>query len=79
MKTTIDIADELLNRAREQARREGIAVKDIIEKALRRQLAVKTPKKPFRYRPYTVKGNGLQPGVAEGDWERIRDLTYGLG
>lgn len=79
MKTTIDIADELLDRARERARTEKKTLKDIVEEALRRQLAVKKPASPFRYRPCTVKGNGLQPGVTEGDWERVRELIYGLG
>ena len=79
MKTTIDIADDLLERAKRQAQRENKTLKEVVEEALRRQLAVSTPRKSFKYRPHTVKGNGLQPGIAEGDWEKIRDLIYGLG
>jgi hypothetical protein len=79
MKTTIDIADDLLERAKRQAQREKKTLKEVIEEALRRQLAVSTPKQKFRYRPHTVRGKGLQPGIAEGDWEKIRDLIYGLG
>ena len=79
MKTTIDIADELLERAKRQAQRENKTLKEVVEEALRRQLAASTPKKSFKYRPHTSKGKGLQPGIAEGDWEKIRDLIYGLG
>ena len=79
MKTTIDIADDLLERAKRQAQRENRTLKEVVEEALRRQLAAATPKKSFKYRPHTFKGKGLQPGIAEGDWEKIRDLIYGLG
>jgi Arc/MetJ family transcription regulator len=79
MKTTIDIADDLLERAKRQAQREKRTLKDVVEEALRRQLAATGPKTKFKYRPHTVKGKGLQQGVSEGDWERIRDLIYGLG
>ena len=79
MKTTIDIADDLLERAKKLAHREKKTLKEVVEEALRRQLMDSTPKKKFKYRPHTVKGKGLQPGIGEGDWEKIRDLIYGLG
>ena len=79
MKTTIDIADDLLKRARGQAERENKTLKEIVEEALRRQLASQGVRKRFVYRPHTVGGKGLQAGIAEGDWEKIRDLAYKLG
>jgi hypothetical protein len=79
MKTTIDIADELLERAKRQARRENKTLKEIVEEALRRQIASAAVQKRFVYRPHTVNGKGLQPGIAEGNWEMIRDLIYKLG
>jgi Arc/MetJ family transcription regulator len=79
MKTTIDIADDLLTRAKSQARRERRTLKEIVEDALRRRLAAPDASKRFVYRPHTVGGKGLQPGIPEGDWERIRDLVYKIG
>jgi len=79
MKTTIDIADDLLDRAKRQAQRENKTLKEIVEEALRRQLVSQPGRKRFTYRPHTVKGKGLQAGVAEGNWEQIRDLIYRLG
>ena len=79
MKTTIDIADDLLDRARGQARREKKTLKQVVEEALRRQLDTDTPANTFRYRPHTFKGKGLQPGIVERDWDTIRDMIYGTG
>ena len=79
MKTTIDIADDLLNRAKRQAQRENKTLKEIVEGALRRQLDSDPVPKRFEYRPHTVKGKGLQPGITEGNWEQIRDLIYKSG
>lgn len=79
MKTSIDIADDLLVRAKRLAEREGKTLKQVVEEALRRLLPTSSTEKPFRYRPHNFEGEGLQPGIAEGDWETIRDLIYGFG
>ena len=77
MKTTIDIADPLLERAKAFAAREGRTVKDIVEQALRDYLGVgRASRKKFKLRRRPFKGKGLQPGVAEGRWEDIRGLIY---
>jgi len=77
MKTTIEIADNLLERAKLQARRENKTLREIIEEALRSQLRVKTDR-PFRLKRHSFKGKGLSPAVVEGRWETIRDLIYRL-
>ncbi len=79
MKTTIDIADQLLETAKARAAREGRTLKDLVEQALREHLQVGRPagrKFKLRHRPF--KGKGTQPGVTEGRWEQIRDLIYPL-
>lgn len=38
MKTTIDLADDLLDAVREQARRRGTSMREVIEDAIRRSL-----------------------------------------
>jgi hypothetical protein len=77
MKTTIDIAGDLLVRAKRQARREGKTLREIVEEALRQRLAQSAPQPPFRLKKHTFGGDGLQRPDA--DWESIRDTVYRLG
>jgi len=76
MKTTIEIADDLLERAKRQASREKRTLREIIEEALRKQLAAHKGAEPFRLKRHTFKGKGLQAPIAEGDWITVRDLIY---
>jgi hypothetical protein len=76
MKTTIDIPEALLDEARKVASRDGVTVKALVEQGLRRVLAERKRKRAFRLRKATFKGNGLQPGVEESSWARIRELAY---
>ena len=76
MKTTIDIADSILNDARRLAAREGITVKALVELGLRRVIAEKKRAGPFRLRKASFKGKGLQPGVKNAGWDRLRELAY---
>ena len=79
MKTTIELADDLLTRARRQARRERKTLRAIVEEALRARLAQTTDRPPFRLKRHPVGGLGRHPGIAEGQWETVRDLIYRLG
>ena len=79
MKTTIEIADDLLTRARRDARREGKTLREIVEEALRQRLSPRTPPAAFRLKRHAFHGEGRQPGVTEGDWAAVRDLIYRLG
>jgi len=78
MKTTIDIADDLLIRAKREARREQKTLREIVEEGLRQRLAT-GGSEAFRLRRHAFKGRGLHPAVAEGRWETVRDLIYRLG
>ena len=79
MKTTIEIADDLLARAKRQARRERKTLRDIVEEALRQRLVAPPAARGFRLKKHPFKGKGRQPGVAEGQWETVRDLIYRMG
>jgi Arc/MetJ family transcription regulator len=78
MKTTINIADDLLERAKRQAHRENKTLREIVEEALRRQLSGDVTAGTFRLKRHTFKGKGLRPGIMEGDWETVRDTIYRL-
>ena len=76
MKTTVEISDPLLARARQTARREKTTVRQLIEEGLRRVLAERRRRGPFRLRNASFRGDGLQPDVATAGWDRIRDRAY---
>ena len=76
MKTTVHIADALLEEARKIAAQEHTTVKAMIEEGLRRTIDDRKRKKTFRLRKATFKGNGLQPDIAGASWEKIREISY---
>ena len=78
MKTTVDISDALLHRAKKLATEQHQTLKAIIDSALRQYLDRASPggKPQFRLRKHPFKGRGLQPGVDENDWTGIRDRAY---
>jgi hypothetical protein len=78
MKTTVEIADDLLVRLKRQARRERKTLRAIFDEALRQRLAAPAGP-PFRLRKHPFKGEGRHPMVAEGQWDTVRDLIYRLG
>ena len=76
MKTTIEISDSLLEAAKRLAAKEGTTVRAYVEQGLRRILAERKSPGQFRLRKTTFKGKGLQPGMQDETWERIRETIY---
>jgi hypothetical protein len=76
MKTTVNIADPLLAAAKMLAAEEHTTLRALIEEGLRRVLESRQRQGPFQLRRASFRGNGLQPDISEGHWERIRDLIY---
>jgi hypothetical protein len=76
MKTTIDIADPLLDRAKQVAATDGLTLRELVEDGLRRVLDERERRAPFRLRRASFRGQGLQPDVAGESWQRLRDLVY---
>ena len=76
MKTTIEIADALLQEAKRLASKEETTLRQLIEDGLRKTLDERKRRASFRLRNASFKGKGLQQGIASGSWERIRDLIY---
>lgn len=78
MKTTIDIADALLDQARAAAARDGVTVRSLVEEGLRAVLAQRRARRArFQLRDASFKGKGLQPGVSLADWSAVAAEIYG--
>jgi hypothetical protein len=77
MKTTVDIAESLLRRAKRLAAKRNTTLKAVIEGALRDELERdRAGAHPTEVRTHTFKGRGLQAGLSWDDWSAIRSLSY---
>jgi len=77
MKTTIDIADSVLESAKATASREGTTLRALVEEGLRTVLGKRRAKGTrFQLRDASFKGRGVQPGVDLGNWESVARATY---
>ena len=76
MKTTVEISDDLLGKAKKVAADEHTTLRSLIEEGLRVILASRRKRDRFVLRDASVPGEGTQPGVSEGDWDEIRDRIY---
>ena len=74
MKTTVDIPDELLERARAVAHRHKITIKILTEEGLRLAIERREEQKPVSIEPHVVTGKGPPP---DGSWQHLRDVLYG--
>ncbi|HEY3763097.1 MAG TPA: DUF2191 domain-containing protein [Verrucomicrobiae bacterium] len=77
MKTTIEIADDLFERAHRLAQKEKTTFRSLTERGLRLVLKEKqTNAAKWKWKPVTFKGNGLTPEFQNASWEKIRDEIY---
>jgi len=76
MKTTIDVADNILERARAFSKEESISLKVMVEEGLKHVLETHGTRKPQKVRPVTFNGEGLSPEFAHVGWSEIRDAAY---
>lgn len=73
MRTTVEIADELLRAAKKRAADEGGTLRQVVESALRLYLGRGTRRKGYELRWRTEKGR-IQPGVRLDDRDALFDL-----
>jgi hypothetical protein len=76
MKTTIDIADAILARAKALANRERRTLRQLVEEGLQLVLRSRRQSGRFRLRRASFRGEGLAPDLREGSWDSIRDRAY---
>lgn len=81
MKTTIDIADSLIEAAKKAAASERTTLRALIEEGLRAVLNGRRARmRRFKLRDASFKGKGLRPGVALTDRDAIsREIYQGRG
>jgi hypothetical protein len=76
MKITVEISDTLLSEVRRLAKRQGTTMRRLVEDGLRCVLREQGPPGHFKLQKASFRGRGLQAPLAEGDWDRIRELAY---
>lgn len=76
MKTTIEIADDLFERAQQVARQEKTTFRSLTEEGLRLVLMEKQCKPSSLPPLLTVRGSGLTEEFRNADWEKIGDELY---
>lgn len=78
MKTTLNLDDELLRKAKRWAAAQGTTLTAVIEDALRARLTEPTRGRPFKLRFPTVKGD-RPPAVDPSDRDALYDAMEGRG
>ncbi len=73
MKTTVEIRDDLLERARKQARSRGMTLRSVLESALEAQLARAPAPKVKRPRIQVFDAPRPVDGM---DWSRMKHLSH---
>jgi len=76
IKTTIDIADDLLTRAKRVARKEKRTLREIVEEGLDLALLRRAHKPTLPASLPTSGGDGLTAEFRGAGWETIRDEIY---
>lgn len=76
MKTTLDISDNILLRAKHVARLKHRTLKSLTEEGLVKVIESLESEKTVDIKPVTFKGQGLSCEFAGKSWVDIRDAAY---
>jgi len=76
MKTTIDIADDLLLRSKQVSRERGVTLRELFSEGLAYVLEKRSAEPGKTVKPVTFKGKGLAPEFSQASWGAIRDAAY---
>jgi hypothetical protein len=76
VKTTIDISDNLLKRAKELAAREQTTLRELTEEGLELILSRRERPAAAHVVPVVVSGRGLSAALKGKSWAEIRDEIY---
>lgn len=77
MKTTLEIQDELLTRAKRHAQRTGRPLRAVVEEGLRQVLSNATARQRYRLADHSVGEAGAKDPLEAYSWQDLRDVIYG--
>ena len=77
MKTTLDIQDELLMRAKRHARLSGRPLRAVVEEGLRQVLFTETTRRRYRMPDHSVGEPGDKDPLEAYSWQELREVIYG--
>ena len=77
MKTTIDIQDELLSRAKRHAKKTGRTLRAVVEDGLREVLTSPEGPNPYRLPDLSAGHAGAEDPLEAHSWQDLRGLIYG--
>ncbi len=77
MRTSFDIPDPLLNRAKKLARERGTTVRQLVLEALRSVVERASVPQGHRMRDLSFGEGGLVDGLSWSDSDRLDELVYG--
>ncbi len=76
MKTTIEIQDELLLRAKRHALRTGRPLRAVVEEGLRQVLSSPTPSTSYQLPDLSVGRAGERDPLESYSWQDLREIIY---
>ena len=76
MKTTFEIQDALLTRAKLHARRTGRPLRAVVEEGLRLALSASAPHRPYLLPDYSVGKPGANDPLEAYSWQDLRAAIY---
>ena len=76
MKVIVQFSNAVLREVGRLTARARVGLRALLERRPYRVIAEKKHDAPFKLRPASFKGNGLQTGLERTPWARLRDLIY---
>ena len=77
MKTTLDIHDELLTRAKRHAKETGRPLRAVVEDGLRRVLASERPSGGYKLNDLRAGNPEAADPLERYSWPELREMIYG--
>ncbi len=77
MKTTLDISDALLDRAKRHAQRTGKPLRALVEEGLRQVLSAEGKRSKYELPDCSVGKPGRPNPLESLSWQDLRDAIYG--
>ena len=76
MKTTLEIQDELLARAKRHARQTGRPLRAVVEEGLRKELSQENRRTRFKLHDHSVGERGGTDPLEAYSWQDLREVIY---